>query len=145
MPNPQTTRKAKAEIRQGYSPKTAAGEFVHEEIHHQRQRKHGAETRRQAIAIGLSKARQAGLPIGRRPKSRRRPGTGASEVSRRAGRARKRTTSRHGARTSAARPGRASAKRSRSAARRPSAGARGGSRGRRAGRNRTQRTVAMRR
>jgi len=67
MPTQQTTRKAKDDLRQGYRPSTAAGEFVREEMHHKRQGKHGAETRRQAIAIGLSKARRAGIPVKRRP------------------------------------------------------------------------------
>lgn len=85
MPNPKTTRKAKDDLRQGYAASTAAGEFVHEEMHHMRRGKHGAETRRQAVAIGLSKARRAGIPV--KKGGRRKPGSGASEVSRRAGRA----------------------------------------------------------
>lgn len=86
MPTQDTTRKAKREMRAGYAPTTAAGEFVREELHHQERRAHGAETRRQAIAIGLSKARRAGLPIKRAPRASHRPGTGASGVSRRAAR-----------------------------------------------------------
>lgn len=54
---------AKRKLKRGYSPTTAAGEFVHEEIHHVRERKHGAKNPKQAIAIGLSKARRAGLPV----------------------------------------------------------------------------------
>lgn len=57
------TRAAKNKIKKGYSKKTAAGEFVHEEIHHVREGKHGAKNPKQAIAIGLSKARRAGIPI----------------------------------------------------------------------------------
>src|SRR5437868_833734 len=102
MPNPRTTQKAKREVRQGYSPKTAAGEFVHEEIRHQQHGKHGSETRRQAIAIGLSKARRAGLPIGKAPRKSHKPGTGASGVSRRAGRSKRGTAAaRSGARKAA--------------------------------------------
>lgn len=63
MPSKQTVKKAKQELREGKSPKTAAGEFVHEEIQHVRQGKHGARSPRQAIAIGLSEARRSGIPI----------------------------------------------------------------------------------
>jgi hypothetical protein len=49
--------------RQGKSPSTQAGEFVREEIHHLREGKHGATSTRQAIAIGLSKARRAGVEL----------------------------------------------------------------------------------
>src|SRR5262245_48060317 len=63
MPDPKTTRRAKRDLRQGKSPSTAAGEFVHEEIEHVRQGKHGARSTKQAIAIGLSKARRAGVPL----------------------------------------------------------------------------------
>jgi hypothetical protein len=63
MPSKSTTRKAKQDLRQGKSPTTAAGEFVHEEIDHVREGKHGARSTKQAIAIGLSKARRAGVPL----------------------------------------------------------------------------------
>jgi hypothetical protein len=63
MPTKETTRKAKRDLRQGKSPTTAAGEFVREEIHHVREGKHGARSTKQAIAIGLSKARRAGVPL----------------------------------------------------------------------------------
>ncbi|MGZ3419760.1 MAG: transcription elongation factor [Polyangiales bacterium] len=67
MPTKKTTQKAKKALRGGKSPSTAAGEFVHEEIEHIRKGKHGAKNARQAIAIGLSKARRAGVPV--KPKS----------------------------------------------------------------------------
>ena len=51
------------DLRQGKRPSTAAGGFVHEEIKHVRQGKHGARSTKQAIAIGLSKARRAGVPL----------------------------------------------------------------------------------
>jgi hypothetical protein len=51
------------DLRQGKRPSTAAGEFVHEEIKHVRGGKHGARSTKQAIAIGLSKARRAGVPL----------------------------------------------------------------------------------
>ncbi|MGA9885233.1 MAG: DUF6496 domain-containing protein [Candidatus Acidiferrales bacterium] len=63
MPNKSTVRKAKEELREGKSPSTAAGEFVREEIEHVRQGKHGARSPQQAIAIGLSEARRAGIPL----------------------------------------------------------------------------------
>jgi uncharacterized protein DUF6496 len=50
-------------VRQGKAPSTQAGEFVHEEIRHVRRGKHGARSTKQAIAIGLSKARRAGVPL----------------------------------------------------------------------------------
>jgi hypothetical protein len=63
MPEKATIEKAKEDLREGKSPSTAAGEFVHEEIEHVRQGKHGARSPQQAIAIGLSKARRAGIPL----------------------------------------------------------------------------------
>jgi len=59
----QLKSQAKRRLHQGKSASTAAGEFVHEEIHHVRQGKHGAKNPKQAIAIGLSKARRAGIPV----------------------------------------------------------------------------------
>lgn len=63
MPEKRTIEKAKSALRQGKSPTTAAGEFVHEEIDHVRQGKHGVRSAKQAIAIGLSKARRSGIPL----------------------------------------------------------------------------------
>jgi len=63
MPERQVVKKAKEDIREGKSPSTAAGVFVHEEIEHVREGKHGARSPQQAIAIGLSKARRAGVPL----------------------------------------------------------------------------------
>ncbi|HJQ93477.1 MAG TPA: DUF6496 domain-containing protein [Candidatus Thermoplasmatota archaeon] len=72
MPTKATTRKAYAKKRQGYATSTAAGEFVREEMHHKEEGRHGKESRKQAIAIGLAKARQVGLKVPRkRPASRR--------------------------------------------------------------------------
>lgn len=70
MPSRSTTERAKRDLREGKRPSTAAGEFVREEIEHVRQGKHGARSARQAIAIGLSKARRAGVPL-RAPKKGR--------------------------------------------------------------------------
>jgi hypothetical protein len=64
MPEKETVEAAKQDLREGKSPSTAAGEFVREEIEHVREGKHGARSPKQAIAIGLSKARRAGIPLG---------------------------------------------------------------------------------
>jgi hypothetical protein len=63
MPEKATIDRAKADLRAGKSPSTAAGEFVREEMEHIREGKHGARSPEQAIAIGLSKARRAGVPL----------------------------------------------------------------------------------
>jgi uncharacterized protein DUF6496 len=52
------------------SPSTRAGEYVHEEIHHAREGKHPVKNRKQAIAIGLSKARRKGIPVPAKRSSR---------------------------------------------------------------------------
>jgi hypothetical protein len=63
MPKTKTTRRAARDRAEGKSPSTQAGEFVREEIEDIRAGKHGARSTRQAIAIGLSKARRAGVPL----------------------------------------------------------------------------------
>jgi len=63
MPEKKTLEKARRDLKQGKSASTAAGEFVREEIEHVREGKHGARSAKQAIAIGLSKARRAGVPL----------------------------------------------------------------------------------
>lgn len=63
MPEKKTMEAAKRDLKEGKSPSTAAGEFVREEIDHVREGKHGARSAKQAIAIGLSKARRAGIPL----------------------------------------------------------------------------------
>ena len=63
MPEKNTIRKAQRDKREGKSPSTQAGEFVHEEIDNIRKGKHGARSAKQAIAIGLSKARRAGVNL----------------------------------------------------------------------------------
>ena len=73
MPERETVRRARKDARAGKSASTQAGEFVREEMHHIREGKHGAQSTKQAIAIGLSKARRAGvkLPAKRRGTSAR--------------------------------------------------------------------------
>src|SRR5207302_2365665 len=63
MPEKETIRRAKRDAAQGKAPTTQAGEFVREEIHHVREGKHGARSPKQAIAIGLSKARRSGVKL----------------------------------------------------------------------------------
>src|SRR5438270_9080206 len=63
MPEKQTKERARQDKARGKSPTTQAGEFVREEIHHVREGKHGARSTKQAIAIGLSKARRAGVDL----------------------------------------------------------------------------------
>jgi len=63
MPEKATLDRARADKRAGKAPSTQAGEFVREEIHHVREGKHGARSAKQAIAIGLSKARRAGVKL----------------------------------------------------------------------------------
>lgn len=64
MPEQRTIERAREDAREGKSPSTQAGEFVREEMHHVREGKHGASSPQQAIAIGLSKARRAGVKLG---------------------------------------------------------------------------------
>src|SRR5205809_5658944 len=63
MPERETIERAQEDAREGKAPSTQAGEFVREEIHHVREGKHGARSPKQAIAIGLSKARRAGVDL----------------------------------------------------------------------------------
>jgi Family of unknown function (DUF6496) len=63
MPERKTLERARRAKREGKAPTTQAGEFVREEIEHVREGKHGARSTKQAIAIGLSKARRAGVKL----------------------------------------------------------------------------------
>jgi hypothetical protein len=63
MPERDTIRRAQKDKREGKAPTTQAGEFVREEMEHIRKGKHGARSTKQAIAIGLSKARRAGVKL----------------------------------------------------------------------------------
>lgn len=63
MPEKEVKERAQKLKREGKSPSTQAGEFVREEIEHVREGKHGARSTKQAIAIGLSKARRAGVKL----------------------------------------------------------------------------------
>ena len=63
MPEKKTLERARKAKREGKAPSTQAGEFVREEMEHIREGKHGARSTKQAIAIGLSKARRAGVKL----------------------------------------------------------------------------------
>src|SRR5881275_1287335 len=63
MPERETLRRARKDAAEGKAPTTQAGEFVREEIDHIRRGKHGARSTKQAIAIGLNKARRAGIDL----------------------------------------------------------------------------------
>src|SRR5215813_4403228 len=91
MPEEETLRRAEEDAQEGKSASTQAGEFVREEMHHVREGKHGARSTKQAIAIGLSKARRAGVKLGvsRRGKASAKTRRQASRELRR-GRARSR-------------------------------------------------------
>jgi hypothetical protein len=70
MPEKRTIERARKDLQRGKSASTAAGEFVRQEMHHIREGKHGAKSAKQAIAIGLSEARRAGVPIPDKSKKR---------------------------------------------------------------------------
>jgi hypothetical protein len=131
MPERETVERAQEARREGKSPSTQAGEFVREEVHHVRKGKHGARSTKQAIAIGLSKARRAGVKLGA-PKRGRASARVRQQAQRdirkgQAGRRRTSATRSRGVRRALKREGRSAAIRSslarqaRSAARRRSA------------------------
>lgn len=121
MPEKETLERARRDKRRGKPPSTQAGEFVREEMHHVREGKHGARSRKQAIAIGLSKARRSGVELqppageGRRKSRRTRGAAKKASGSKRRTRGRTRT----GRRTTGVRKAssRTSAKRSRASLR----------------------------
>jgi hypothetical protein len=115
MPEKRTIERARRAKREGKAPTTQAGEFVREEIEHVREGKHGARSTKQAIAIGLSKARRAGVklpPRGRKrtttTKRRRKP---SAKRSRAATRALKREGRQAVSRRALSRQGRSTARR----------------------------------
>ncbi len=95
MPEKRTVEKARKAKREGKAPTTQAGEFVREEIEHVREGKHGARSAKQVIAIGLSKARRAGvkLPPPRKGEASARTRKSAARDYRKGQRARGRKTS----------------------------------------------------
>src|SRR5438094_335116 len=115
MPGKETIRRAKRDAAQGKAPTTQAGEFVREEIHHVREGKHGARSPKQAIAIGLSKARRSGVKLP--PPSRRQASAGTRRRAKR-DLSRSRKSSRPSARRSRATKGALRRERRSSASRR---------------------------
>jgi hypothetical protein len=99
MSEEQVARRAQRDKQEGKSPSTQAGEFVREEMHHIREGKHGAQSPQQAIAIGLSKARRAGVKLpapkkGRVPTKTRTPAMRDSRTGKSLGRETSRVRSR---------------------------------------------------
>jgi len=94
MPEKETLERARRDKRQGKAPSTQAGEFVREEIHHVREGKHGARSTKQAIAIGLSKARRAGVKLPSPPPSAKASTKRSAAAASRAGRKRTRPSPR---------------------------------------------------
>jgi hypothetical protein len=82
MTKTKAVERAKEDLAEDKSPSTAAGEFVREEMHHIREGKHGARSTKQAIAIGLTKARRAGVPL--KPPSKGRTSERTREAAERA-------------------------------------------------------------
>jgi uncharacterized protein DUF6496 len=97
MPEKETVERARRDKREGKAPTTQAGEFVREEIHHVREGKHGARSAKQAIAIGLSKARRAGVDLPP-PRTGKKSTRQSAASAYRAGQRGKRKTSRRRAR-----------------------------------------------
>jgi hypothetical protein len=89
MPKQETIERAREDKREGKSPSTQAGEFVREEMEHIREGKHGARSAKQAIAIGLSKARRAGVNLPPPKRASARTKKQAARDSRKAGSRRK--------------------------------------------------------
>jgi hypothetical protein len=132
MTEKETLRRARRDKRQGKAPTSQAGEFVREEMHHIREGKHGARSTKQAIAIGLSKARRAGVKLPRPPASAKARTKQSAKYANRAAKRHTRPSPRrsrairralkHEGRKAASR--KALARQARSAARRRSPGAR---------------------
>jgi hypothetical protein len=125
MPEKRTIARARRKARAGRRPSTQAGEFVREEIRHVREGRHGARSAKQAIAIGLSKARRAGVKLGP-PPGRKKVVRGKFPKSTRRARAVKRALEREPRSAASHRgsPGkRIAAQRAQPARRRPESGA----------------------
>ena len=112
MPDKATKRRAVKDKRQGKAKSTQAGEFVREEIHHVREGKHGARSTKQAIAIGLSKARRSGVKLPPPKRGKAKTKQSARYASRAAGRRARPSASRaRGVRRALRREGRTAASR----------------------------------
>src|SRR5215471_17316181 len=100
MPDKATLERARRDRRAGKAPSTQAGEFVREEMHHIREGKHGARSTKQAIAIGLSKARRAGVHLGKPPAGSKSSTKRSAQSASRAGSRRRRPSPRRSRATS---------------------------------------------
>jgi hypothetical protein len=144
MPGKQTMRRARRDAWEGKAPSTQAGEFVREEIHHVRGGQHGARSTKQAIAIGLSKARRAGVAL--KAPSDGNPKTLASARSARKNRGKRPSPRRSSAvRRALSREGRRSASRGALARQARNSASRRGSENRRAAARKASRTRARNR
>ena len=92
MPERAVIERARKKARQGRSPSTQAGEFVHEEIEHIREGKHGAQSTKQAIAIGLSKARKKGKKVPKKAAKRKTSKKTAKKTSKKTSRKTRKTS-----------------------------------------------------
>lgn len=101
MPEKKTVQQARKAKRQGKKPSTQAGPFVKEEIEHVRRGKHGARSTKQAIAIGLSKARRSGVAIPKKGKTAASKTTAKKSTSSQSSRKRKPSAKRSQATTRA--------------------------------------------
>src|SRR5215470_7943801 len=147
MPEQETLRRAREDEREGKAPSTQAGEFVREEMHHIREGKHGARSPQQAIAIGLSKARRAGVRLRAPRKGRASARTRRNaKLALRRGRSRRKTSVRRSRAIQGAlrREGRSAASRPALARQARSASRRRGARARSAAANRAVRTKGPR-
>jgi hypothetical protein len=148
MPEKATRERAQEDKREGKAPSTQAGEFVREEMEHIREGKHGARSTKQAIAIGLSKARRAGVAL--RPPAKGKASSRTRRNARRAlqrGRSRRKPSARRSRATSGAlrREGRTAASRPALARQARSAARRRGGRARSVAAQRAARTKGPRR
>src|SRR5438270_10284810 len=91
MPWKTTLRRAREDKAEGKAPTTQAGEFVREEMEHAKRGKHRVSSRKQAIAIGLSKARRAGVKVPAKGKSKSKKRATSSRSSSRRGSTRKKS------------------------------------------------------
>lgn len=102
MPEKKTIERARKDKREGKSASTQAGEFVREEMEHIREGKHGARSSKQAIAIGLSKARRAGVDLPAPKRASKTTRAKAASDTRAAHKPAKKTSTRRSAATSGA-------------------------------------------
>jgi hypothetical protein len=96
MPEKETKERARKAKREGKAPSTQAGEFVREEFHHAREGKHEVDSPEQAVAIGLSKARKAGVKVPRKKGGPAKKRTSRAASTRKTGSAKRSTAAKKG-------------------------------------------------